>query len=467
MSLRDACAAIVQNGDFDRMRLPEHPRLAKVAAQLAMMPSMESGHRPKGLKAVASEIAAAIRANAALSRRQVRQAPWCLWASDTNLAKERDLLTAILESIARAERPSPFRALAAEFVDKFAPNLLGIDLAAPCLQLLAGRWGGEWGRLHGDMAIFDPVAGPQGLGVAVVRQDRSVTEILRDYGLGAMSANGGYAQAVTAQILNTLAQGGDQDHLRRLGKVKRFALTPDGRALFASQKPQIAEALLRPLLTMNASKAVTEPILEAVLDLLGDPRLNRSRANWIAVASTLKELVIGWLTEQSLRQFLDIVDQTAVEHMWRYRRAFWQSVYDTGLISAAWVAFGIDGCRIASSGAYKGLKFAELYTDGRQVESGHAVLLMQIGNGLIADWSHNAKCNIWYDAADPKAPSLFRDTYGSKAVRIGDNAENRLANGRVSLSHTSSETFGWQRKVADHITHMTGQRLDPRQWRPR
>src|SRR5690606_16101213 len=90
-------------------------------------------------------------------------------------------------------------------------------------------------------------------------------------------------------------------------------------------------------------------------------------------------IVRGWLTEQSLRQFLDIVDQTAVERMWKYRRAFWEAVYDGGLISEAWVAFGPLGARLARRAYGPDASFARLETDGKQVEQGHAVLLLKVG----------------------------------------------------------------------------------------
>jgi len=467
MSFRETCAEVVHQSKASVLRLPDHPKLAKLAAAFENMPSLDSATKPKELRVVADEIASAVRARLALSRRQVRQAPWCLWPREIRLAEERDVLLATLEAISVAESPGPFRALASEFVTHFASDMAGIDLAAPCLKLLASKWGGHWGGLQTDMNIFDPDNGPCKLADAVARQDRTVSAILRDYRLEATSAEGGYGQAVTAQLLHNLARGGEPDHLRRLDKVKRFALAADGRALFVSQKVLVVEALLTPMMNGDVAKDVTTAILIVVLDMLGDPRLVKARSNWIAVTAELKNLVVGWLTEQSLRQFLDIVDQTAVESMWRYRRAFWQSVFDAGLISAAWVAFGPDGRKIAASGTYKGLKCAELFTDDKSVEPGHAVLLMQIGAGVVADWSHSGKCNIWYQVADPKAPTLFRDSYPSSSVAVGSSRDNVLTSGRVNFSHTAPSHYNWQHKAAEHIRQMTGFRLDPKKWVPR
>jgi hypothetical protein len=44
-----------------------------------------------------------------------------------------------------------------------------------------------------------------------------------------------------------------------------------------------------------------------------------------------------WLTEQSLRQFFEVVDRVAPESLWPYRRAFWNALYRRDYVSDAWV----------------------------------------------------------------------------------------------------------------------------------
>lgn len=459
---KEACHAISQGSTLIRQRMSETSALGRMATALPERTELDDPSPARDYDRVASTIGEMVRTGRQMSQRDVRDAPWCLWETTPALATDRAVLLSILEAVIRAGRARPYRALAASYATSFRDELPGLDAVAPALSYLAGRWDGTWTELHRRFNFFDPGAGPRRLAQAMIEQDRPVIDILRDQRLGAISERGGYAKAVTAALLRELAAGADLDHLSRLKRVRRFALNDRGAPLFEEQRPQLAEALLRPLVAGSTTKAVRSAFLPVLLSLFGDPRLHP--ANWTRVSVELRALVTRWLTEQSLRQFLEIVDQIALERMWRYRRAFWESVYEADLISEAWVAFGIDGQRIAKSSAFKGLEFANLYTQGRQVEAGHAVLLMRIGDGVVADWSHNAKCNIWYQASDAKAPHLFGASYGSDTLRIGDGAENRLSGGRVSLSHTSSDTFGWQAKVAHHIYQMTGHRLDPRRW---
>src|SRR5690606_37922700 len=138
-------------------------------------------------------------------------------------------------------------------------------------------------------------------------------------------------------------------HLRRLAKVRTYALTPAGRPLFETIGCAIAEARLRPFVGLSPDEAVRDIYLQASLGLVADPRLHPQR--WLQVADDLRLLVVSWLTDQALRQFLDVVDQIARERMWNYRRAFWEGIYDflrtRGIDVQAWVAFGPDGERLA------------------------------------------------------------------------------------------------------------------------
>src|SRR5258706_2281895 len=90
-------------------------------------------------------------------------------------------------------------------------------------------------------------------------------------------------------------------------------------------------------------------------------------------------IVRRWLTKQSLRQFLEVVDQTADDRMWKHRRAFWGAVYDRGLISDAWVVFTPLGADVARRTFGKEISFATF--DRGSVLKGQAVLLVPVSPG--------------------------------------------------------------------------------------
>jgi hypothetical protein len=456
--LRDLCVSMSEGNLAFSMRLPEKTKLGEVASNLPAASLV--ARQPRDIARVAEEIYNTVTSGATLSRRQVREAAWCLWHKDTRLSEQPAVFSRILEAVSATKRPSAFTALATAFADYFDPAAVGMDEAAQCLCQLVGRWDIPWARLHNDFSFFDAVDGPERLATAVIRENRPASAIVSSYGIGAMAAKSGYVRAVTFSLLGQLANGQEPDHLRRLEKVERYALDDRGEPAFDGLLGKIAEALLQPFGQSKPERTVRDRFLTVLLRLLGDPRVSSSRNRWHHVPAFFTNIVRAWLTEQSLRQFLDIVDQTAVERMWRYRRAFWEAVYDAGLISEAWVAFGPDGQRMARRAYGQNASFARLETSGKPVESGHAVLLLKVGDGIIADWSHNGRYNVWKNSADPTAPKLYKAAYGSDEVRIRTfGSGNYDTPSRVSRSHMSSETYNWQNHVARLLYEVTGVRL--------
>ena len=141
--------------------------------------------------------------------------------------------------------------------------------------------------------------------------------------------------------------------------------------------------------------------------------------------------------------------------MWKYRRPFWEAVYRKDLISEAWVVFDRQGALIARKAFGKDISFATFDRRGT-IQAGHAVLLLRIGRGMVAEWSHNGKCIIWDDAGSPDAPKLYRREYSPNELRAPSGpVDDRI----FACVHHSASTYGWQRKVAARIESITNMRI--------
>ena len=184
------------------------------------------------------------------------------------------------------------------------------------------------------------------------------------------------------------------------------------------QGPLVAEALVLPFGATTPDKTTRDKFLSLLIGLYRDPRL--LPGGWGPRMRKTETIVRRWLTEQSLRQFLDIVDRVAVERMWKYRRAFWEAVYNSEIIQEAWPIFDADGAEEARRAFGKQVTFGQFQRGGaKQIQRGHTVLLLRVGRGLVADWSHNGKCNIWNDAEAKGAPKLYNARYTSDEVQLG------------------------------------------------
>src|SRR5262249_17758820 len=154
------------------------------------------------------------------------------------------------------------------------------------------------------------------------------------------SAQSGFARYCIATALEALRDGREPRHDVRLQWIKTVALRDERELLFEEQGPLVAGALLIPFGDSAPEPAVVARFTELVLRVFGDPRLQPAR--WIRMPEA-SAVIRRWLTGQSLRQFLDVVDRVAVDRMWKHRRAFWGAVHDEGLIVDAWVVFGAKG----------------------------------------------------------------------------------------------------------------------------
>jgi hypothetical protein len=438
-----------------RTRQPELSAVAPLAQELSDRRSVEKEVQRVDLGAVAEVIRSILQAGGELSKRQLRLAPWCLWGTVPTLADDDELVAALLSQIDSTASARLFRTLATAYATSFSMNLASRESVAAALSTMASRFQGGWSELQANFSIFDRENPTRKLAERVIERQVSPGRCLREQGFGYDIAGSGLVRAVLDDALIELSERDVRDPLDHLAFVRQIALDEAGQPLFDGLGHSLLSALLAPLEGRAVGDEVQDRYLDTILPIFGDPRLHPGK--WVNLPH--KELLFGWLGRQSLRQFLDIVDQTAVESMFRYRRAFWEKVYDLlrseGRPVEAWVAFGPRGARLARNHFGQNVKFARLYTNGKQVEDGHAVLIFKVEDCVIADWSHNGRCNIWADAEWRGAPKLYRARYGSDEVRIASSADVDTRE-LFAVAHTSSQSYNWQGKVAERLRKRLG-----------
>jgi hypothetical protein len=124
--------------------------------------------------------------------------------------------------------------------------------------------------------------------------------------------------------------------------------------------------------------------------------LRINKGSWVRSDDVARSVITRWLARATLEQFLKVVDRVAAKHQWDYRRAFWSAYMEKQYVSNSWVVFGTEGAEVAKRLAEKSddklmKQFAALSKAG----SDQAVLLLQIHDLIIADWSHNGRLRIW------------------------------------------------------------------------
>jgi chemotaxis protein MotB len=197
-------------------------------------------------------------------------------------------------------------------------------------------------------------------------------------------------------------------------------------------------AAIEPFGDTMPGKELRDRFLSFALKLLGDPRVNALR--WQGCLKA-RDIACRWLTEQSLRQFFEVVDHVARPEHWNYRHAFWNALYEKNYIYDAWVVFDRYGAAEARRMFQGKISFA---TFNETVQQGHAVLLLRIGSLIIAEWSHTGSCRIWDTSKGESGPQLYKNRYRKVELQAQVNPEG-------VFGHYNPTGYFWQRKIAEYL----------------
>ncbi len=398
-----------------------------------------------------------------------RYSPFCLEGSD-GLIHNGLLLERYLRALALHVRARILRTLAGVYARTFAPGSLATTLLARFLSERTEDMGRKWYTAARRFQLFVPGAAVELLADMLWKTELPPTQgfaaILQQEGLPpgvAASALG--RQALQKALQLGTARGRRIDSLTIVDRI--IGLTSDGQGGLAMQKhPEVirgmTDALLLPFTATTAtiSDSIRSRIESHLLSQLRDPRLDR--ALWHPVDSDATTVMLGWLTEQSLELFLDIVDRVAnrdedAKRMWRMRGKFWRAYLRNRFIDEAWVVLGDNGIREAqriqlstNSGPGKTLSFARLTSSADK--KNHIVLIMRIDNLIVVDWSHNGRCHLWL-GENTRKPRMYQKQYGGPDLTSeSDEQYTHVAGG------------SWRDKVARTIYRATGRNVTYRDY---
>ena len=242
-----------------------------------------------------------------------------------------------------------------------------------------------------------------------------------------------------------------------LKKALDFFTIIEGRTeklRFPNGKNMLAEALLLPYQEIGPYNPEIQNIIQDfIIKHFGDPRI--SRTGWYGVSEVAQTVMMRWLVSLTLEDFFNLLsysarlDPDALRH-WPERKKFWSAYLKRGYITDAWVALGE---RIGKAAPrflkYKDQQYARLMSGGG-ARSNHSVLIMKIGNMIIAEWSHMGTCRIWFE----------NSTYAPQFYKLSYVRSELVARPDWSRTHHKN----WQRRIAEYIEDWTGIRVKYREY---
>lgn len=275
-------------------------------------------------------------------------------------------------------------------------------------------------------------------------------DAFKDANLSGLLENSAFAQAVYRALLKFYQKHAEKARARtevRTSRLLRFAvkLNEDRqeKMRYDGLGADLINTLLLPYDKGGGFQTDKGSIKKFLLRHFKDPR-TRS-AHWASAQPGAREVMKRWLVEDSLAFFLELLSATA-DPMWKYRKEFWEKYLEMGVIAEAWPVLG-PKAKLKASRAKTQVRHGCLINAARQ----QSVLLLKIGDLIIAEWSHNGACRIWTretEASRSNAPLLGRYEYDGKDDLRTDCEER--------IFHASSEKYGWQTKLAEVIRNHTG-----------
>jgi hypothetical protein len=223
----------------------------------------------------------------------------------------------------------------------FDPRSPQIEEIARFLRSSLSRLPALWRQRHEASRLLDPSKASEIIGGLLI-DARAPYDALGRFGLAGRRGASGLVTHVVRHVLANLRVRLEREaSLANVNSIIRWAST-DGRSTHAQgTQAAIAEALLLPWQTLQPPGPVRQAIEKFLIAAMRDPRLHPGA--WVEVAEAAKLIIRRWLAENSLEQFLRVVDRVAPRLQWHHRRVFWNAYFKGEYVLDAWVAFGHDG----------------------------------------------------------------------------------------------------------------------------
>lgn len=391
-----------------------------------------------------------------LTYREMRLAASCLFDGHPRLADNKLFLDLFLDALRSLRSRLAIKRLIYSYCLHFNPTDRGIQRIGEFLREailhIEGHW--DWPERHRKYRFFDPVQAPQQL-ASLTAESTNPRKELERIGLGGQLLASGLSVHTYLNALNIIQKRlRSNPNLQDVDRAITWAQADDGTLLFSAQRGDLANALLLPFSLQDPNHEIHQRIQNYFLESLSDPRIDK--AAWIGAAEPAIDVMIRWLAQATLEQFLKVVDRVAAKQQWDYRRAFWGAYIEKRVVTNSWVAFGSDGARVAKQISDRTTdkimrRFATLEGAGAD----QAVLLLRIGELVVADWSHNGRLRIWR-RGNTSAPEFNNNHYIAKTLRT---------NSDFDTVHIPPD--GWQARAEAYIRRHTNIKLVESDYMPR
>lgn len=387
-------------------------------------------------------------------------APWICLQGQPRLLDREMFATELDRRIAAEKQPRLLRAMLHSYLrdweDGSAATAKAGEVIRRELRRHSAAWAVRWRERATIVSLFEAKGVTERIADAAISSGGDVRQLLRDLGfttelLTHSGLHHSLASTVTAKLSLELA---NNPSLSGATVSNLLAFLRQGNTLrFPALRVDLAELLLAPFATRDLANVQGKAALLLFFDeLYGDPR-SHAKA-WAGISQNARRTITRWLARKALDLFFDILSATA-DPIWRWRKAFWLALERKGVIDEAWPVFGREALDWLARNAEQRRRVSA-HARLTRAERKQSVMLMRIGQYVVAEWSHAGAVRIW-GQDDERAPDLNRRIYTADEVR-----EDCLHDQR----HDGTERYSWQSELSDWLAKRIGVRVSINEMRP-
>ncbi|TDA70119.1 MAG: hypothetical protein D9V47_02930 [Clostridia bacterium] len=377
----------------------------------------------------------------ALSKSEVGNLPWVLYYGEPpQIASQAELVQHILRLLEPRARTNILKLIHA-YLLFFDPTLPGTEVIRKFLVRSLAQYQGRNPRVRRwrerASLVFAPDGPRHAAGWILTSEKETAALLSEDLGLEGDLATGAFVKALTRTCLTMV----EKTFPNGLGKALNLLETPGipPRARFKEMLPEAATKLISRA-GPEANQEIQDRLRSFFLKHMDDPRLPGGRVWWKDVSPEAQRIFAQWISKRDLEFFFSIVDRTAVDRQWAYRRRFWEAYLP--YIENTWVALGPRARALVDSPQMRAHMEERHFAILSGVEGNQSVFFVQMGGYIFLEWSHSGACRVWdqqtcgFELGQPK--------YSGSELR----ADNYV--------HYQRHIGPWQEKLAQWILLRTG-----------
>jgi hypothetical protein len=402
---------------------------------------------------------------AGVDRRHLKRSTWVLFYPSnadpqTWLGADQKFCEMYQAWIRRNQRASTIASLVQTFLMHYPASVQTFESWRRCLvELLASNDSIRFGRWRQRQAKYSFLNsnGPYGFANGILKSDESMVEKhLEASGLTGELSQSAFMRKIQGHLLFELKQRLMDESLstEALLAVMKFCKVENGDFRFQDLASEIANSMLLPFKSRNAGQRIQDLIQRFLLDALGHPRL--TPAPWHQVSPDAQDVMKRWLVGATLKNFFDLIQRTALDHHWSFRKAFWWAYHEGHHITDAWIVLGPDTIQQLRPLHLQNKSLYGEFSDLAGIQSNHSALIFRVGRLTVTEWSHNGKCRVW-----------LSNRIGSP--RLGERKYTRddLVRGfDFEQTHHNSDTGSWQRSLSKWIRGQTNITIGREEYMP-